>query len=62
MNIIYLILITVLGLGLRVIGLNKTQGLWNDEYVSWMIASKPLGADFVHGILSQCTCHFTIFI
>lgn len=58
MNIIYLILITVLGLGLRVIGLNKTQGLWNDEYVSWMIASKPLGADFVHGILSQCHMPF----
>lgn len=58
MNAIYLILITVLGFGLRIIGLNKTQGLWNDEYVSWMIASKPLGADFVHGILSQCHMPF----
>lgn len=58
MNAICLILITVLGFGLRLIGLNKTQGLWNDEYVSWMIASKPLGADFVHGILSQCHMPF----
>ena len=49
-----LVLITIIGLFLRQIGINKPEGLWNDEYVSWMIASTPFNDGFVREMLSQC--------
>ncbi len=47
-------IITLLGLILRVLYINKPDGLWNDEYISWMIAAKPLFDGFWSGIKSQC--------
>ncbi|MBP7212248.1 hypothetical protein KBA27_05375, partial [bacterium] len=49
-----LAVITAIGFWLRLIFLNKPEGLWNDEYVSWSIASIPFGKDFFTGIISQC--------
>ncbi len=46
--------ITLLGLILRVLYINKPDGLWNDEYISWMIASRPMLDGFWAGIKSQC--------
>ena len=47
-------LILIAGLILRLIFINKPDGLWNDEYVSWYIASKPLAQGFWQGVISQC--------
>ena len=49
-----LFIIALVGTFLRLIAINKTQGLWNDEYVSWMIASTPFSDGFVSAIKSQC--------
>lgn len=46
--------ITVFGIILRVLYINKPDGLWNDEYISWMISAKPLLEGFWMGIKSQC--------
>ena len=46
--------ITLLGLILRILYINKPDGLWNDEYISWMIAAKPMFDGFWTGIKSQC--------
>lgn len=51
-------LIIVLGLLLRIIFIDKPDGLWNDEYISWFIASKPFGAELFSGIKSQCHMPF----
>lgn len=50
--------ITVLGIILRVLYINKPDGLWNDEYISWMISSQPLFDGFWAGIKSQCHMPF----
>lgn len=57
-TILTVIIITILGLILRLIGIDKDGGLWNDEYVSWSIAIIPFGKSFVEGILSQCHMPF----
>ena len=44
----------VLGLLLRLICINKAEGLWNDEYVSWMIASTSFKDGFISAMTSQC--------
>lgn len=46
--------LVVLGLVLRLICINKAEGLWNDEYVSWMIASTPFNEGFWNAVKSQC--------
>lgn len=46
--------ITLLGFLLRMTFLNKPEGLWNDEYVSWYIANTPLGNGFLQEVLKQC--------
>lgn len=51
---IFTVLILILGVILRTAFIDKGEGLWNDEYVSYLIASKPLFKEFVQGILSQC--------
>lgn len=56
---VILILIMTLGLFFRLIGLDKPEGLWNDEYVSYMIASIPIGKGFFKGMLEQC--HMPIY-
>ncbi len=46
--------ISLLGLFLRLTFINKAEGLWNDEYVSWMVSSTPFGQGFFTEILKQC--------
>lgn len=50
--------IVILGIILRLVFINKPDGLWNDEYVSWMIASVPFGQGFINAIKSQCHMPF----
>lgn len=54
----YIILLTLLGLGLRLINIDKPEGLWNDEYVSWFVASTPFQEGFWHEVLKQCHMPF----
>lgn len=42
----------IIGLLLRLSFINKPEGLWNDEYVSWFIANTSEG--FWHEVLRQC--------
>ncbi len=51
-------IIVILGLVLRLIFINKPDGLWNDEYVSWMIAATPFGNNFIQAVKSQCHMPF----
>lgn len=46
--------IVLLGLGLRLIFIDKPDGLWNDEYVSWSVASIPYGKAFWQAVFAQC--------
>lgn len=48
--------IIILGLVLRLICIDKPDGLWNDEYVSWLIASTQNG--FWDAVKSQCHMPF----
>ena len=49
-----LAIITILGIFLRVTFINKAEGLWNDEYVSWMVANTPFNQGFWGEVLKQC--------
>ena len=55
---VQLVIITIIGLLLRLINIDKPEGLWNDEYVSWAISAKPFAAGFLAGIKSQCHMPF----
>ena len=55
---IALIFIILLSVGLRCIGIVKPEGLWNDEYVSWQIASTSFDEGFVKAMLAQCHMPF----
>ena len=57
-TILAVAIITILGLVLRLIGIEKDGGLWNDEYVSWSISVIPFGKAFIDGIISQCHMPF----
>lgn len=48
----------LVGIALRLICINKPDGLWNDEYVSWMISATPFGHGFVNAVKSQCHMPF----
>ena len=50
----YIFLVSLLGFILRITNIVKPEGLWNDEYVSWFIASIPFGQGFCQEILKQC--------
>lgn len=54
----YLIFITIIGLLLRLIHIDKPEGLWNDEYVSWHIASTSFSDGFWQEIIKQCHLPF----
>lgn len=54
----YIFLLTLLGLSLRLINLDKPEGLWNDEYVSWFVASTPFNQGFWQEIFKQCHMPF----
>lgn len=53
-NIFLLFIILILGLLLRIWCLDKPQGLWNDEYISWFIASKKFPIEMFHEIIKNC--------
>jgi len=53
-----MLFIITLGTILRLIFINKPDGLWNDEYVSWFIASIPLSKGFFNAVASQCHMPF----
>lgn len=53
-----ILLIILIGFCLRIVFIDKPDGLWNDEYVSWMIASKPFGQEFFNAVKSQCHMPF----
>lgn len=56
-----MLFIVALGTFLRLIFIDKPDGLWNDEYVSWAIASIPLGKKFVNAVFAQCHMPFYYF-
>jgi uncharacterized membrane protein len=56
-----LCLIVIAGLILRLLHLDKPEGLWFDEYTSWQIASTPLMQGFVSKVKSQCHMPFYYF-
>lgn len=47
-------LIILLAFVLRLINIDKPEGLWNDEYVSWFVASTPFIKGFWQEVLKQC--------
>lgn len=54
MNRLGLILIVIAGVFLRLVAIDKGEGLWNDEYVSYMISAQPLFSGFIDSVKSQC--------
>ena len=53
-NKVILILILTLGLLLRLWNLNKPEGLWNDEYITYSISMLKFPFDFFDGIKNNC--------
>lgn len=51
-------LIVIFGTILRLICIDKPDGLWNDEYVSWAIASIPVSKAFLQAVFAQCHMPF----
>lgn len=56
-----MLFLVVLGMALRLIFIDKPDGLWNDEYVSWAVASIPLGKGFWSAVFAQCHMPFYYF-
>ena len=53
-NKVVLVLILTLGVLLRLWNLNKPEGLWNDEYITYSISMLKFPFDFFEGIKSNC--------
>lgn len=53
-NFFILFCIIILGFLLRYWHINKPEGLWNDEYIGWMISSKPLISPFLQEAVKNC--------
>ncbi len=58
-NVIYIILILIVAFIFRIWNIDKPEGLWNDEYIGWLIASKPLIFDFFDALSKNC--HMPIY-
>lgn len=56
-----LFLIVLFGILIRLMSIDKAEGLWNDEYISWYIANKHLFGDFFHSIFQNCHMPFYYF-
>lgn len=54
----YILGILILALILRLLFINKPDGLWNDEYISWMISATPFSNGFINEMKSQCHMPF----
>ena len=46
--------IILLGFLLRISNIVKPEGMWNDEYVSWYVASFPINNGFWQEVVKQC--------
>lgn len=59
-NRIYLklFLICLFGVLIRLMTIDKSGGLWNDEYVSWYISTKPLFKEFIAAVYKNCHMPF----
>lgn len=53
-NKVILIIILLIGLALRLWNLNKPEGLWNDEYITYSISMLKFPFDFFEGIKTNC--------
>jgi len=53
-NLFYLILIVAVAILFRLWHLDKPEGMWNDEYLTWKIASAKLPTEFFEGLRSNC--------
>ena len=53
-----LFFIIIIGLILRLCYINKPEGLWNDEYVSWYVANTPFNNGFWEEVIKQCHMPF----
>lgn len=49
-----LFFVLLVGCILRLSFINKSEGLWNDEYVSWYVANTPFREGFWQEVLKQC--------
>ena len=49
-----LFFVLLVGCILRLSFINKPEGLWNDEYVSWYVANTPFREGFWQEVLKQC--------
>ena len=56
-----LFIILIVALLFRLYCIDKPEGLWNDEYVSWYIASKSSFSDFLYRMLQNCHMPFYYF-
>ncbi len=53
-SILYLILIVIVATLLRLWHLDKPEGMWNDEYLTWKIANAKLPTEFFYALKSNC--------
>ena len=53
-----LFFIILAGFLFRLAGINKPEGLWNDEYVSWQIAATSFHDGFIPAMKAQCHMPF----
>ena len=56
-----LFFIILAGFLFRLAGINKLEGLWNDEYVSWQIAATSFQDGFIPAMKAQCHMPFYYF-
>lgn len=53
-SLFYLILILIVATLLRLWHLDKPEGMWNDEYLTWKIASAKFPAEFFTALRTNC--------
>ncbi len=53
-NFLYLVLILLAATLLRLWHIDKPEGMWNDEYLTWKIANAKLGTDFFVALKTNC--------
>lgn len=53
-----MLFVALSGVVLRLLFIDKPEGLWNDEYVSWQVASIPMGKEFWRAVILQCHMPF----
>lgn len=53
-----LFLITLFAFLIRFMCIDKPEGLWNDEYISWYISTQPLFSEFINAVFKNCHMPF----